>query len=282
MKIRINDQEADVTLENEKTLGEVITNMAQWFESSGHRLSGVSVDGEPVHHSSLNGLFIREITGVELLELYAVSLAELTAESLSSLREDTEIFENLDFNERKTFFANWKESVQANFISEQMPDLYSAFVNLFQKSEINPRVVFSMTEERLREVKEPMDEATKIQPLLEETCERLVNLALDIQTGKDSRAAQTIQLFSGISEKIIRLIKQLGIQGYMPVEANGEKPLVQIMNEFGNLIKELSDAYEKHDTVLVGDIAEYEAAPKLQELYSSIMNKSRQPAQAEK
>jgi len=35
MKIRINDQEADVTLENEKTLGEIITNMAQWLETCG-------------------------------------------------------------------------------------------------------------------------------------------------------------------------------------------------------------------------------------------------------
>jgi hypothetical protein len=282
MKIRINAQEADVTIENEKTLGEVISNMALWLESSGHRLSGVSVDGEPVHYSLLNGLFSKEITGVELLDLYTSSLAELTAESLLSLRADAEIFEKLDFNERKIFYTSWKESAQANFISEQMPDLYSAFVNSFQKSEVNAGVVLSMTEERLREVKEPVNEAAKIQPLLEETCERLVNLALDIQTGKDSHAAQTIQLFSGISEKIIRIIKQLDTQGFMSVEADGEKPLTLLMNEFGNLIKELLDAYEKHDTVLVGDIAEYEAAPKLQELYSSIIKNSRQPAQAEK
>jgi len=163
-----------------------------------------------------------------------------------------------------------------------MPDLYSAFINSFQKNEINPRVVISMTEERLREIKEPMNEFAKIQPLLEETCERLVNLALDIQTGKDSRASQTIQLFSGISEKIIRIVKQFGIQGFISNDTNGEKPLTLIMGEFGELINELSAAYERHDTVLVGDIAEYEAAPKLQELYSSIMKKSRQPAQAEK
>jgi len=235
-----------------------------------------------VHYSSLNDIFPREAAGVELLDLYASSLSELTEESLLSLLSDAEVFENLDLNERKTFFTNWKESAQANFISEQMPDLYGAFISSFQESGINPRALFSMTEERLREVKEPMDELEKIQPLLEETCERLVNLALDIQMGKDSRAAQTIQLFSGISEKIIRIVKQLGIQGFMSGETNGEKPLIQIMDEFGNLIKELSDAYEKHDTVLVGDIAEYEAAPKLQELYSSIMKKSRRPAQAEK
>jgi len=281
MKIRINDQEADVTLENEKTLGEIITNMAQWLEASGHRLSGVCVDGNPVHYSLLNDIFPREIASVELLDLYASSLAELTAQSLLSLRLDAEIFENLDFNERKTFFANWKESAQANFISEQMPDLYGAFISSFQENGINPRAVFSMTDERLREVKEPMNELEKLQPLLEETCERLVNLALDIQMGKDSHAAHTIQLFSGISEKIIRIVKQLGIQGFIN-EANGEKPIIQIIGEFGNLIKELSDAYEKHDTVLVGDIAEYEAAPKLQELYSSIIKKSRLPAQAEK
>jgi len=282
MKIRINGQEADITLENEKTLGEIITNMIQWLESSGHRLSGISVDGSPVHYSSLNDIFPKEIACVETLDLYTSSLAVLTAESLLCLLKDAEIYENLDFNDRKTFFTNWKESVHANFINEQMPDLYNVFINSFQGNEISPRAVISITEERLREIKEPMNEFEKIQPLLEETCERLVNLALDIQTGKDSRASQTIQLFSGISEKIIRIVKQFGIQGFMTDETNGEKPIIRIMSEFGELINELSNAYEKHDTVLVGDIAEYEAAPKLQELYSSIIKKSRQPAQAEK
>jgi hypothetical protein len=70
----------------------------------------------------------------------------------------------------------------------------------------------------------------------------------------------------------------LEIQGYLP---RGEKSFSKVIGEFGNLVKELLEAYEKHDTILVGDLAEYEAVPKLKELYSVIMNNSRKSAQTQ-
>jgi hypothetical protein len=276
MQIRINNQAADITLENEKTAGEVIANIEQWLAAAGHRLSGISIDGHPAHPSMINDFFSKEINNIKTLDLYTSTLSELTAESLLNLLSDIKDFETLNYEEKKNFYQNWKESAQANFICEQMPDLYSIFVNSFSGGDKDLSAVFSMTEERLREVKEPLSEFSNIQPMLEETCARLENLALDIQTGKDSRAAQTIQLFSGVSEKILRILNQLEIQGYL----SDKKPFSAVIGEFGNLVKELLEAYEKHDTILVGDLGEYEAAPKLRELYASILNNSRKSTQA--
>jgi hypothetical protein len=275
MQIRINDQTADITLENEKTAGEVIANIEQWLASGGHRLSGISIDGQVALTSMLDDFFSRKIDDIKILDLYTSTVSELTAESLLNLLADIKYFESLDYEEKKTFYQNWKESAQANFICDKIPDLYNVFVNSFSGGDINLRSVSSMTEERLREIKDPLSEFSNIQPLLEETCSRLENLALDIQTGKDSRAAQTIQLFSGISEKILRILGQLDIQGYL----SEQEPFSGIIGDFGNLVNELLSAYEKHDTVLVGDIAEYEAAPKLRELYSAIIKNSRKPVQ---
>ena len=42
--------------------------------------------------------------------------------------------------------------------------------------------------------------------------------------------------------------------------------------EFNNTLRNLLDAYEQRDTVLVGDIAEYEIAPKLRNLYDALVN----------
>jgi len=112
---------------------------------------------------------------------------------------------------------------------------------------------------------------------VEEICSRLVDFPLDIQTGKDARAAQSITIFSGITEKIFRILGQLNNQGYLS-QADDEKPLNLIISEFGSIVRELLEAYEKNDSVLVGDLAEYEAAPRLQELYNSIINNSRKAA----
>jgi hypothetical protein len=42
------------------------------------------------------------------------------------------------------------------------------------------------------------------------------------------------------------------------------------MEEFGAALKELLAAYEVRDAVLVGDLAEYELAPRLRGLYAAI------------
>jgi len=124
----------------------------------------------------------------------------------------------------------------------------------------------SITEERLREIQTPVDEFSNLRPLLEETCARLTDLPLDIQTGKDARVSQTIQIFIGITEKIFRVYRQLEIQGYIPKSA-AEKNLTQQINDFNGAVKELLLAYERNDTVLIGDLAEYEIAPRLQKIY---------------
>jgi hypothetical protein len=187
----------------------------------------------------------------------------------------------LNFEEKKSFFSHWKNSPQAAFTKEQMPDLYDLFVNSFSGGEINSETLISVTEERMREINDPVSEIFNLQQTTEEICSRLNDLALDIQTGKDLRAAQTIQIFTNVSEKILRIFRQMDIQGYIKKKADAEKPVNTIIAEFGNLIKELLEDYEKHDTVLVGDIAEYEASVKLNELYTAILNRC-EPSQEKK
>jgi hypothetical protein len=201
---------------------------------------------------------------------------------LLSLLADIKEYEKLKFEEKKEYIDTWKEKPQALFICEQMPDLYNFFVNMFSGGELNESVVFSITEERLREVRNPFLEFSNLQPLVTETCSLLESLPLDIQTGKDSRAAQTIQIFSSIAEKILRILKQLDIQGLLELGTDIEKQFTQIIGDFGNLVKELLEAYEKYDTVLVGDLAEYEAAPRLKELYAIIIKNSRMTAATDK
>ncbi len=264
MEVKINGQKIDITFENEKTIGEVMAGVENWLSSSGHRLSGVSIDGEEAGASLLEEIFAKEIDSIKTLDISTLSLPELMIISLFNLLEDIEEYKKLEFEDRKTFLENWKESPQALFAFEQMPDLFAAYTETFSVNGLSPQALHSITEERLREVKSPADEFKNLKPLLDETCSRLVDLPLDIQTGKDAQAAQTIQIFSGIAEKIFRIIGQLNIQGYI------EAPL-ELINGFSSTVKELLQAYEAHDTVLIGDLAEYEMAPRIAELYEAVI-----------
>jgi len=266
MEIKINGKDADIIIDNEKTVAQVMAGFEQWLAGSGHRLSGLVIDGKKADLSSLDNIFAKEIDAVKTLDILTMSITDLAAMSLENLIADIDEFEELKFDARNNFFTSWKERPQALFILEQMPDLFSFFENTFLKGAFGVQALRSITGERLREIKTPVDEFSNLRPLLEETCARLTDLPLDIQTGKDARASQTIQIFSGITEKIFRVYRQLDLQGYIPKTA-AEKDISLQINDFNGAVKELLLAYEKNDTVLVGDLAEYEIAPRLQKIY---------------
>jgi molybdopterin converting factor small subunit len=280
MEIKINNKTLDASLENENTLGDVLAGIEQWLSSQGFRIAELDIDGQSINASMIEEIFNREINTIKCININTNAIAELTAASLMNLIEDIKEYENLNFEEKKEFHNKWKNSATAAFIYAEMPDLYAFCANTFSKGEMDIKTLMSITEEIQREVNKPSEEFANIEVVLNEICERLVDLPLDIQTGKDARAAQTIQLFSAVSEKIIRIFRQLDIQGYLSqgcqsqgcTSQKGEsKPLNQLITEFGNVIRELFDAYEKNDSVLVGDLTEYEASPKIRELYYAVL-----------
>jgi hypothetical protein len=117
----------------------------------------------------------------------------------------------------------------------------------------------------------PQREINSAAPLIEGIVVRLEDLPLDIQTGKDGRAAETVQIFSGIAEKLFRLFNVLKIEGFSPEKYTVDDiPIHDYIEEFGSALKELLAAYEAGDAVLVGDLAEYELAPRLLKFYSAI------------
>lgn len=264
MEIKINGKPADIKPESEKTIGEILSALEQWLTSSGHRLSGIAIDGQMADSGSVEEYFSRDIDTIDTLDLYTSTLSELCVQSLLRIHGDIEEYENLDYSDKRAFCANWERSPQAHFAAEQMPDFYALCAQVFAGAGATVQMLRDITEERLREIENPVDEFTNLQTLVNETCARLIDLPLDIQTGKDRKAAQTIQIFSGITEKIFRIFKILTFQGF------SSESIADIISEFDASVKELLAAYERHDTVLVGDIAEYEMAPKLQKLYDAI------------
>jgi hypothetical protein len=280
MIILINDKPLDFALSNEKVLGEVLTGIEQWISGSGHRLSEISIDGEAAGASMMDEIFKKDIKSIERLDIRTNAAAEIAAASLINLLRDIDEYEQLNFDKKAEFFENWKESAQACFISEEMPSLYSCFVNTFSKGDIALHTLRSITEEIQREVNDPVNELANIEPILIEVCDKLVDLPLHIQTGKDLPASQTIQLFSFFTEKIIRIFHQLSAQGYL-LQTEKTEMIVNDFNNFKIILAELLEAYEKHDTIIIGDLAEYEASPKLKELYFAILENCREAAEVQ-
>jgi hypothetical protein len=271
MNITINGKPADITIEKEETVGDVLLGLENWLENSGHRLSGIDINGETVNSGSFNGIFARGLEGIGDIAIRTSSRVELMAEALLSLRQDIDEYAAADFGTKKNFAEKWVESPESFFLAEQIPDIHEWAIGTFSGGGMDAAEFGGLVDERLRELKDPPDELEKSGALIAETVKRLEDLPLDIQTGKDGRAVETVRLFSCMGEKIFRLFNLMKAEGYVLDHLKvGNVPLKDYIEEFGNTLKELLAAYESRDTVLVGDLAEYELAPRLQNLYTVI------------
>ncbi|MDR0602611.1 MAG: hypothetical protein LBG42_09555 [Treponema sp.] len=272
MNISINGRNADITLEKEKNLGDVLSGLEMWLDGSGHHVSGIAVDGEEVSALSFSGLLERDIAGVRDLSITTSSWAELAAEALLDTRRDADDYENAEFGEKALFPEKWRESPEARHLEANFPDLYRTALSAFSGESLNPGSLRSLIDERIREMKDPAGELGFLSNLVEETALRLEDLPLDIQTGKDGRAAETVQIFSALAEKIFRIFGIQKAEGFELSRLMVEGlPVYTYIEEFGAALKELLAAYESRDVVLVGDLAEYELAPRLRNIYR-VMN----------
>jgi hypothetical protein len=151
-----------------------------------------------------------------------------------------------------------------------MRDLYTLADKTFSGEGLGPRDLQKVIRERLRELEDPRREIAASGPLVEAVAGRLEDLPLDIQTGKDGRAAETVQLFSSVAGKLFRLLGLLKLEGYSPETLTVDGvPIFEYVGEFESALKELAAAYEAKDAVLVGDLAEYELAPRLLKFHSA-------------
>jgi hypothetical protein len=271
MNITINGKPADITLEAEKNVGQVLAGLDNWLSGSGHRLSGIVIDGEAVGSGSLADVFCRELDRVGTLDIRTSAVMVLMAEALLNLRRDIEEYERADFEEKKELRAGWQESPEALFLSEQIPEVYEWAERSFAGEGVSSGELLNLVEERLREIQDPAGELNKAEPLIQAVVRRLEDLPLDIQTGKDSRAVETVRIFSGIAEKIFRLFDLMKAEGYDTASLTVENiPVSDYIDEFGTALKELLAAYEARDAVLIGDLAEYELAPRFSGLYAAL------------
>ncbi|MDR0316596.1 MAG: hypothetical protein LBH97_06825 [Treponema sp.] len=273
MNIRINGQEANIQVETEKTVGEILAGLEQWLENSGHRLSGMTIDGELINSGSIEASFCRNIDSISTLDIITSSLQELTIEGLTHVLEDIEEYENLDFDGKQRYAVLWEESPAARLLAGEIPELFTWITQTFSGEGLSPQALRPAVEERLREIQDPMNELGKTEPIIAGICVRLEELPLDIQTGKDARAAETLSFFSAIAGKFFRIFNLLKVMGFPLAEIKvEEKPVAEYISEFSAALREIVTAYEQRDTVLVGDLAEYELSPRLRNLSAALLH----------
>ncbi|MDR3276575.1 MAG: hypothetical protein LBT11_05130 [Treponema sp.] len=249
MQIYLNGEEADISLEAEQTVGELLSGLDAWLRGSGLRFSGLRIDGESLAGDTLAWAFERPLAGINAIDIRLSSRWDLALEALNRALAALQSSGN--------GYPAWEESPAASFLAADMPEIFTLVDRAMQGREERAQAV-NLAEERIREIEGPEAELARIGGQLKGLADRMEELPLDIQTGKDGRAAETISLFAVLGEKLIRIFARLPEQR-------------DFVKDFGPVVRELQAAYEQKDAVLVGDLAEYEIAPRLRSLGGSLI-----------
>lgn len=286
MEIRINDTVLDFTLENEKKLGEVIEQIDLWLQESNLVLTSITFDDKELLSLPSPEWRDTPVEKVKTLKLVAKPRYEILATNMETILEFLSLLqkalENHDIKlleELQEGFSLMKESVKKHLSGNQQTEL--ALTELgnsinyisWEKTEVNKalHLINQLAEtfnKLLTEISNPVKALNNLALELEQCISEISDVSLLLQTGKDRKAMETIIRFTELNENMIRVFLNLKKSRRKELEelTIDGMSLEEFYTELNTILKELVEAFHAQDSVLIGDLLEYEIAPRLESI----------------
>jgi hypothetical protein len=280
VEIQINNQNLDFTIEEDETLGQVVEDIEAW-------LKGTDLVLFSVKHADLELLATpyeqwgsTPHTDVGTLDVTVKHARELAALNLQTILEYLELLEQsirtnngARLEELHSGFSALTESLQKHFPNSEQH--LQTLIDLFGDSQTGQilawtderrdqalkliDLVYSQVSFRLQEHQDPKAALKTLSEALTVCIEEVSEISILLQTGRDKQAMDTIVRFSELSQNLARLLSSI-------FPGNGNKDLQNFYQDLGKILSELLEAFEAKDSVLIGDLMEYEIAPRLERL----------------
>lgn len=193
MEFLVNGEKLDITLQGEKTIGEVLQSFEVSCEQNKLATVGITINGKNVSAEEFDSIIKQELCDDTKIDVSVISEAAI------------------------------KDS-------------------------------FNMTSKEINAV-----------------IELLKNVPVEMQSGKDSHAKQTIIRLSDVMNAFCNTVtwSSLFPETFGSLKV-GELSLSDFLADLSPILKDFSDALENSDSVLIGDLAEYEICPRLESLSNAL------------
>ncbi len=284
MEIFLDGQHLDATLEQERNVSEILGSLSDWVSSEGGSISEVRVNGEVRGSGNETKWDLVPLEEIAKIEIWTRPRRERNLEELEILTEYFSIMEEcllrgsraalIDiFSEYSYVRSNLGVHLQ-DFFGDSVHGDSSVLDRIARNLEDSDgdaipedsrmaaveyvRSVLKILAERIGELSDPKSEAEAVVRMLGETRGELEQVSLLLQTGKDSEAMRTI---IHTTECILKAIRLLTLLPRTP-------ELDSFRDGLNAVLKDLKEAFTVKDSVLIGDLMEYEIAPKTEMLTS--------------
>lgn len=193
MEFYVNSQKLDVTIQDEKTVGDVLRSFEVSCEQNKLATIGITVDGKNIGAEEFDKAIEMPLKDDTKIEVSVISESAVSASFAQSSKEMTDLIELLK------------------------------------------------------------------------------NIPVEMQSGKDIKAKQTIIKLSDVMNAFCSTVtwSSLFPEKFGSIMIEG-KNLSDFLSDLSPILKDFSDALENSDSVLLGDLSEYEICPRLESLSKAI------------
>lgn len=302
MKLFINDNPVDIQLQDEETVYDVIKQLDSWLSEQGHALISLAIDGQTVDLAD-QGWRGTAPGQVGTIHIEAPNLHQLRLANLGALNHYAETLNAalLDLSHGQNTLPAVLQALKAypsvqpalSYLTENLtgtgvPDdpvcqeTDRVFGACFQADgsfnaaalpalakQVHALAVLSA--DRINEASQPVHEAHTTAAILVELIPRLGMVSTNLLTNKTKEAFDTILQFSELLGKLLRLFWLM-----LEIRAPGQPaPYSRTdLQEWAMLINQclhqVTEALDSQDTVLLGDLLEYELPQHIEKLVALI------------
>ena len=275
MNIFIDNEQLDFQLENEKNLTDVIIGLKKWLSTENFIISGLTVDNSQVDYTSHSKLAEYDITNIDKINISTMSISEFKLSQLETIQQYFKIvLNNINSGDNSnilTVLEDYKDIKPLLKINiDRIYENNNGFIeNIIEnKQEIDKNIdklkffcenIIIISETRKAEIISPDNELKQLKKQFDKTAEDAGNVSILLQTGKDKEAMETVIEFVEFMKKLSRILGILDLKNNSP-DKNNE------ISGFNSMLSELCNAIENSDSVLVGDLLEYEIVPVIESL----------------
>ncbi len=278
MQLKINGEQVSFSLEQEKTLAEVMRGIQGWLGGAGFVITGIRADGQDLLSVPAGIWGSTPVDSVAEIDVQAQHTADVRVEHwqtleawLGMLAEEVKapgpVLEEL--------LANLSETLKGMKANPFLPpgiDAMERFARLFEGTTVAAMRRWSEEQRRdastligilRREIAKRIADATQPREALARCVsdlralvEHLSEVSVLLQTGKDKAAMETVIGFTDAVHTVLSLVP------FLPPNAERGRMIADLTP----VLRDLVAAFDAKDSVLIGDLLEYEVAPRVTRL----------------
>lgn len=299
MQIYINEEPIDFTLEGEQTLAEVLGGVYSWLQKEGFIPSAVRINGRAVDPSA--DLSHQSVDDIQRIDVEVVRSADLPRELLTTIHRYLALVHRTlssgrsaganssaapreaarealaEYGFVRDSLRGFLTEIMGQAGGEHFERLDTALAALADRSDPAAAVdnetmealqrTIALCKTRLSELENPERELGAVMGLVHGMLDDVRDVPVQLQTGKDPEAMQTVVRFTELTAKMLRLLPSMPNLRTLVVD---EKPIDDHIQGLNEILGELTEAFAAEDAILIGDLLEYEIVERIESLIDAV------------